>query len=102
MLRELFTRDVEYLVSPWAEPIVGLEPLEVFWEAERSGPDEAFTMAAEVVAVEDSTAVVRVGVEYRWDTLSRWRDLWVLRFDSDGLCDRFEEWPFAPEQADGH
>ncbi|WP_063047296.1 hypothetical protein [Nocardia pseudovaccinii] len=102
MLEELFTRDVEYLVSPWADPIVGLEPLEVFWEAERSGPDEAFTMAAEVVAVEDSTAVVRVGVEYRWDTLSRWRDLWVLRFDSGGLCDRFEEWPFAPEQADGH
>ncbi|MEV2219004.1 nuclear transport factor 2 family protein [Nocardia vinacea] len=102
MLGELFTRDIEYLVSPWAEPIVGLEPLEVFWEAERSGPDEAFTMAAEVVAVQDSTAVVRVSVEYRWDTLSRWRDLWVLRFDSDGRCDRFEEWPFAPEQADGH
>lgn len=102
LLSELFTEDVEYLVSPWADPIVGLEPLGVFWEAERSGPDESFTMASEIVAVQDATAVVRVSVEYRWDTLSRWRDLWVLRFDSDGRCTRFEEWPFAPEQPDGH
>jgi hypothetical protein len=32
----------------------------------------------------------------------RWRDLWVIRFDDDGRCVAFEEWPFAPRQRDGH
>jgi hypothetical protein len=34
--------------------------------------------------------------------VSRWLDLWVLRFDDAGRCTAFEEWPFAPGQADGH
>jgi hypothetical protein len=34
--------------------------------------------------------------------VSRWRDLWVLRFDADGRCTAFEEWPFVPDQPDGH
>ena len=32
----------------------------------------------------------------------RWRDLWVIRFDGEGRCVAFEEWPFAPGQRDGH
>jgi hypothetical protein len=27
-----------------------------------------------------------------------YRDLWVMRFASDGRCAWFEEWPFWPEQ----
>ena len=41
----------------------------------------------------------RVEVVYAHE---RWRDLWVLRFDDDGRCRAFEEWPFAPDQPDGH
>ena len=99
-LSGLFTADATYLASPWAEPLGGLEAIGAFWEARRSGPDEAFTMTAEIVAVDGDVAVVRAEVEYT-STSERWRDLWVLRFDPDGRCVEFEEWPFAPDRADG-
>jgi hypothetical protein len=101
-LAELFTSDLSYLPSPWADPIVGLDALEAWWDTERDGPDEDFAMTAEVIAVEGDRAVVRLDVDYRRDVPSRWRDLWVLRFAPDGRCTAFEEWPFAPGQPDGH
>jgi ketosteroid isomerase-like protein len=101
-LADLFSPDVSYLPSPWAPPIVGLPRLGTWWDAERDGPDEPFTMTSEVVAVDGDTAVVRIEVDYRKDDPSRWRDLWIVRFDADGRCVGFEEWPFAPDQPDGH
>lgn len=101
-LAELFSTDVSYVPSPWATPIEGLARLGVWWDAERDSPDEEFTMLREVVAVDGDTAVVRVDVDYERNDSMRWRDLWVLRFDADGRCVWFEEWPFAPDQADGH
>ena len=101
MLAELFTPDVVYSPSPWAEPVVGLEALEGFWQSERHGPDEDFSMKAEVVAVEMETAVVRVDVAYR-SPPHQWRDLWIVQYSASGRCARFEEWPFDPERPDGH
>lgn len=101
-LDELFSADASYLPSPWAVPVVGLPALKEFWDAERDGPDESFTMSSEVVAVDGPAAVVRVNVEYDGAPDGRWRDLWVLTFDGDGRCAAFEEWPFAPGQSDGH
>lgn len=99
-LAELFTPDATYLTSPWATPVVGLAALAEFWDDARDGPDELFTMGAEVIAVDGPTAVVRVSVEYHASG-DRWRDLWVLELDDDGRCTAFEEWPFAPSQRDG-
>jgi len=101
-LATLFAPDARYLVSPWATPVDGLEAIARMWDREREGPDEPFTLTHQVVAVEGDTAVVRVSVEYRRAVPSRWRDLWILRFGGDGRCTRFEEWPFAPGQPDGH
>ena len=101
MLAELFTPDVVYLPSPWAEPVSGLEALAHFWESERRGPDEPFTLRSQVVAVELETAVVGIEVDYEAPPRS-WRDLWVLTFAPGGRCARFEEWPFSPQQPDGH
>ena len=101
-LSDLFAEDATYLVSPWADPVQGLEAIRELWEAERDGPDEEFAMRSEVVAVEGLDAVVRVEVGYERTTSGRWRDLWVLRFDRTGRCRIFEEWPFAPGQPDGH
>jgi ketosteroid isomerase-like protein len=99
-LTAIITEDATYLVSPWAEPVTGLAALAELWDAEREGADEEFTMSSEVVAVDGQTAVVRAEVAYaRGET---WRDLWLLRFDEDGRCRAFEEWPFAPERPDGH
>lgn len=100
-LAELFAPEATYLPSPWATPITGLDEIARFWDAERDGPDERFTMTSETIATDEDTAVVRVSVDYMAGA-SRWRDLWVLRFDPDGRCSAFEEWPFAPNQPDGH
>jgi hypothetical protein len=101
-LPTLFAPEVSYLSSPWAEPVVGLDELAHFWDAERNGPDESFTMESDVVAVEGRTAVVRVSVAYDVAEMGTWRDLWVIRFTTGGRCATFEEWPFAPDAADGH
>lgn len=101
-LAELFALDATYQVSPWAAPVKGLEAIGALWDSEREGADEAFTMTSSVVAVDGSTAVVRVAVAYGAPEARRWRDLWVLRFDRDRRCTAFEEWPFAPDQDDGH
>ena len=98
-LVHLFTEDVEYRPSPWADPVRGLAALGEFWEAQRDGPAEQFTMTAEIVAVDGVVAVARVEVAY--GTGDRWRDLWVVRFAEDGRCRAFEEWPFAPHRPDG-
>ena len=101
-LTDLFAPDVVYVPSPWARPLSGLAALSEFWEAERDGSDEGFSLRSEVVAVDGSVAVVRLWVDYSEPEAGRWRDLWVLRFDADGRCTEFEEWPFAPGQSDGH
>lgn len=99
-LDELFTETASYSPSPWAPPIQGLEGLRHFWDASRNGPDEEFQLQSDIVAIDGRVAVVRVAVDYRDG--QRWRDLWVLAIDEDGRCERFEEWPFAPDQPDGH
>jgi ketosteroid isomerase-like protein len=101
-LGDLFAADATYVVSPWATPLVGLPAIAQLWDEEREGPDETFAMTREIVAVDGDTAVVRLAVDYGDPVTARWRDLWVLRFDEDGRCVGFEEWPFAPGQPDGH
>jgi hypothetical protein len=96
-LDELFAPGATYLTSPWAEPVPDLA---AFWEAERVSADEGFSTSSEVVAVDGTTAVVRVAVDY--DTGKRWRDLWLVTLDDEGRCTAFEEWPFAPSQPDEH
>jgi len=102
-LADLFSEDATYRASPWQEPpIAGLAAIAEFWEAEREGPDEEFTMASELLALDGVTAVVRTQVEYGGSAPQKWRDLWILGFAPDGRCRAFEEWPFAPGQPDGH
>ena len=61
-------------------------------------PDEPFTMNTARVALENSTAVVRVEVAYGPPTPHEYRDLWVIRLGDDGRCRSFEEWPYGPGQ----
>lgn len=97
-LRGLFTEDAIYRMSPYEEPAVGLAAIGALWERERKGPDEEFTMAHEVVAVDGETAVVRVEVQYGGPGRLQYRDLWIVRFATGGRCREFEEWPFWPGQ----
>lgn len=94
MLGELFSDDATYRMSPYEEPVRGLEAIGELWERERQGADETFEMNHEVVAVEGDTAVARIEVAY--GNGEEYRDLWVVRFAPDGRCGEFEEWPFWP------
>jgi mannose-6-phosphate isomerase-like protein (cupin superfamily) len=95
-LRDLFTDDAEYLGSPYDVPVVGLAAIRQMWDEDRNGPDEVFTMTAEVVACQGDTGVARVLVRYGDPLVQEYLDLWVVRFVADGRARRFEEWPFWP------
>ncbi|HEX5762146.1 MAG TPA: nuclear transport factor 2 family protein [Solirubrobacterales bacterium] len=97
-LRDRFTDDATYRMSPYAEPAIGLDEIAALWEGEREGPDEPFEMRHEIVAVEGDTAVVRVEVTYGEPRPGEYRDLWIVRLAPDGRCRAFEEWPFWPGQ----
>ncbi len=97
-LRELFSEDATYRMSPYEEPATGLGAIAELWEREREGPDEPFEMRHEIVAVDGDTAVVRVEVQYGGPERLQYRDLWIVRFAADGRCREFEEWPFWPER----
>jgi ketosteroid isomerase-like protein len=95
-LATLFSDDATYLHSPYDLPIVGLDAIRRMWDEERDGPDEIFTLATEILAVEGAAAVVRAEVQYGNPVRQEYRDLWILRLNDDGRCARFEEWPYWP------
>jgi hypothetical protein len=103
-LAELFAPDATYRHSPYAEPLTSLEEIARDWEEQRDGPDETFTMAAEVLAVNAAhpngpLGVARVLVRYGGDAGGQeYRDLWLVHFDAAGRALEFEEWPFWPGQ----
>src|SRR4051794_884685 len=76
-LAAVFAPDVSYRMSPYEEPVHGLEELSALWERERTGHDEEFAMRHELVALDGETAVVRV--EVRYGTGAEYRDLWIVR-----------------------
>ena len=95
-LAEIFTPASTYLQGPFEEPVIGLPAIARMWEGERDGPEEVFHLASDIIAVEDDTAVVRVEVRYGDPVTQEYLDLWLVRFDADGRCAGFEEWPFWP------
>jgi hypothetical protein len=98
-LRDLFTEDASYRHSPFAEPLVGIDAIARDWEREREGPDEVFTMTAEIIAVDGDTGVAKVSVRYGEPAHQEYLDLWIVRFAADGRCVAYEEWPFWPDQS---
>jgi ketosteroid isomerase-like protein len=97
-LAGVFTDDASYRQSPYMEPVIGLDAIRRLWEQEREGPDEVFTLATQIVAVDGAMVVVRAEVGYGDPVSQEYRDLWLIRLGEDGRCSWFEEWPFWPEQ----
>jgi len=95
-LAGLFTSDAAYLHSPYEQPVAGLDAIKRMWQEEREGPDEVFTLATDILAVDGPTAVVRAEVCYGDPPDQEYRDLWVIQFADDGRCTWFEEWPYWP------
>ena len=88
----LFTDDARYRRSPY-EPHVGHEQIQAFWLDDHG---RTFSVVAEPVAVEGRDAVVRLEVRYGDLVPQEYRDLWVLRFATDGRVEDFEEWAYWP------
>lgn len=63
-LTRLFTGDATYLQSPYVQPVTGLDAIRRMWEQERESPDEVFTLATDILAVDGPVAVVRAEVRY--------------------------------------
>jgi hypothetical protein len=95
----IFAGDATYIQSPYDEPLGGLDAIKRMWEEEREGPDEAFSMVTDILAVDGPTAVVRAEVQYGNPPHQEFRDLWVIRLGDDGRCSWFEEWPYWPGEA---
>jgi len=96
-LARIFTADATYLQSPYEQPVTGLDAIRRMWDEERERPDEVFSLATEILAVDGPVAVVRAEVHYGDPVPQEYRDLWILRIGEDGRCTWFEEWPYWPE-----
>ena len=97
-LDDLFTPGATYAPGPYDPVLRGRPAIAAFWEAEREGPREPFTMSWEPVAVDGDTAVARVNVAYGAPADREYRDLWIVTLNADGRAVAFEEWPFHPGQ----
>ncbi len=51
-LAEIVSDDAAYLHSPCEEPVAGLDAIRRMWERDRDGPDEVFTLATSILAVD--------------------------------------------------
>ena len=91
LLAELFAPDAVYSAKPFSRPYRGLAAIETFWERNRDGYAEQFTIEPEIVAVEGQAAVVRTEVVYEQPP-RHYRNLWVIEFDAAGRAVAFEEW----------
>jgi len=100
-LVDLFTEDAFYSTGPYETPHQGLEAIGRMWGAERLGPDEAFELRWEAVAIEGDTGVLRVLVDYGPPREKEYKDLWIVRLGADERCSHFEEWPFWPPGQEG-
>ena len=89
----LFTDDAAYRVSPYEPSEIGHDAIKALWLDDAG---KTFSMAARLVAVDGDVAVVRVDVLYHAPTEQEYRDLWLLRFASDGRVADFEEWAYWP------
>jgi hypothetical protein len=89
----LFTEEATHRDSPYEAAHVGHDAIRAFWLVDEG---KTFTVDAAVVAVEGSTAVIRLEVRYGDPVTQEYRDLWVLRFADDGRVADFEEWAYGP------
>jgi SnoaL-like domain len=89
----LFTEEAAYRRSPYEPSEIGHDAIKAFW-LEDAG--RTFSMDATVVTVDDDVAVVRVDVFYKTPTEQEYRDMWILRFATDGRVADFEEWAYWP------
>lgn len=96
----LFSEAATYRYNPFDEPVQGREAIVASWLAERDAPG-TYTAEYKPIALEGQTAVAQgrtlyyaadgQAVERQFD------NIFVLRFDDEGLCTDFCEWYMQPQ-----
>jgi len=93
----LFATDAAYRVSPYEPSVRGHDAIKALWLQDAG---RTFSMNASVIAVDGDAAVVRVDVVYETPVVEEFKDVWILRFDSDGRVADYEEWAYWPDKTD--
>jgi len=90
----LFSEDVTYHETPFAEPARGIEGVRSYW-AENTTVQRDVRFRHEVLALEGHRGIARWWAEYVRPTTgvrAKLDGLFVLEFAEDGRCRRLEEW----------
>ncbi len=91
----LFSGDVRYYFTPYADPVVGREAVVKSW---LENPDAPQTWEAhyEPIAIDGDKVVANGFSRYFEDDgvtfKAEWDNIFVLRFDEHGQCSEFCEW----------
>ena len=102
----LFAEDATYYYHPFDEPVRGRKAIVDSWLKDPDPPG-TYEGRYEPIAIDGDTAVVNGRSRYfkdsaRSEPTKQWDNIFVIRFDGDGLCSSFQEWYVAPlGQADG-
>jgi hypothetical protein len=85
----LFAAGASYFYGPYGEPVEGRDAIVAAWT---DSPDEPGSWEAEYrpLAIDGDVAVA-IG-ESRYTNGSTFSNIFVCRFDGDGLCTEFREW----------
>ncbi len=86
----LFSDNARYYHSPFAQAWTGREAIVRNWLARQDAPGST-TFRYEVLATTEHTGIVRAWTEYV-ERGQEFSNIWLIRFDADGLCEEFTEW----------
>jgi hypothetical protein len=95
----LFTDDATYSYHPFDKPVRGREAIVASWLKDPDPPG-TYEGSYEPIAVDGDVAVVQGRSRYfrdsaRTEPTKEWDNIFVIRFDEDGLCRSFSEWYVA-------
>ena len=88
----LFAADATYRYHPWDEPLAGREAIVADWLADRDAPG-SWEASYRPLLLAGERAVATGSTRYSDD--KSYENLFLLRFDADGLCADFTEWYLA-------
>ena len=88
-IEALFSAEARYFYGPYQEPLVGREAIATDW---LTNPDEPGSWEAEYrpLAIDGDVAVATG--ESRYTSGRTFSNVYVCRFDGEGLCTEFREW----------
>jgi hypothetical protein len=92
---DLFNQDAEYSYGPYQEPVRGRDAIVASWLEGRDA-EGTYDATYAPLAVEGDVAVSNGRSTYynadHSSVVTQYDNIFVLRFDNDGRCAKFQEW----------